>query len=48
VRRGGWQVTFHEVLTPARTITDLAGAEQISPPHLAGAIQHRARVGGKG
>ena len=34
---------YHRVLKLARTIADLAGAEDISPPHLAEAIQYRPR-----
>jgi magnesium chelatase family protein len=35
---------FHRVLKLARTIADMAGAESISSPHLAEAVQYRQRV----
>jgi magnesium chelatase family protein len=35
---------YHRVLKLARTIADLAGAEQIGPAHLAEAIQYRPRL----
>ncbi|HWQ04609.1 MAG TPA: ATP-binding protein [Longilinea sp.] len=35
---------YHRVLKLARTIADLAGAEQIAPPHLAEALQYRPRL----
>jgi magnesium chelatase family protein len=35
---------YHRVLKLARTIADLAGAEQIGPPHLAEALQYRPRL----
>lgn len=35
---------YHRVLKLARTIADLAGAEQISPSHLAEALQYRPRL----
>jgi len=34
---------YHRVLKLARTIADLAGAEQIAPQHLAEALQYRPR-----
>ncbi len=34
---------YHRVLKLARTIADLAGAENIAPAHLAEAIQYRPR-----
>jgi magnesium chelatase family protein len=34
---------YHRILRIARTIADLAGAEQIGPAHLAESIQYRAR-----
>ena len=35
---------FHRVLKLARTIADMAGAERISSPHLAEAVQYRQRL----
>ena len=36
---------YHRVLKLSRTISDLAGEEDISPNHLAEALQYRPRVG---
>jgi magnesium chelatase family protein len=36
---------YHRILKLARTIADLAGAEQIAPVHLAEALQYRPRTG---
>jgi magnesium chelatase family protein len=34
---------YHRVLKLARTIADLAGAENIAPSHLAEALQYRPK-----
>lgn len=34
---------YHRILRLARTIADLAGAEQIGPAHLAEGLQYRSR-----
>ena len=39
---------YHRVLKLARTIADLAGAEEIAPSHLAEALQYRPRMAGGG
>ena len=36
---------YHRILKLARTIADLAGAEEITPVHLAEALQYRTRLG---
>ncbi len=36
---------YHRVLKLARTIADLAGEENIAPPHLAEALQYRPKMG---
>jgi magnesium chelatase family protein len=35
---------YHRVLKLARTIADLAGAENIAPSHLAEALQYRPKM----
>jgi len=35
---------YHRVLKLARTIADLAGAQEIAPSHLAEALQYRPRM----
>jgi len=35
---------YHRILKLARTVADLAGAEEIAAPHLAEALQYRRRV----
>ncbi|MBX3003930.1 MAG: magnesium chelatase, partial [Anaerolineales bacterium] len=35
---------YHRVLKLARTIADLAGAQNVAPQHLAEALQYRARL----
>jgi magnesium chelatase family protein len=39
---------YHRVLKLARTIADLAGAENIAPQHLAEALQYRPKMMGTG
>ena len=39
---------YHRVLKLARTIADLAGAQEIAPSHLAEALQYRPRMMGGG
>ena len=35
---------YHHILKLARTIADLAGSEEIRPPHLAEALQYRPKI----
>jgi magnesium chelatase family protein len=35
---------YHRILKLARTIADLAGAEQIGPSHLAEALQYQPKA----